>query len=223
MAYQKTDPPELWGEFSPEQEEAEETPEDGTPEEESHADWDGNEAELVADEDAAEYEEQNTGIQLSYVLKEHEILECLKSSGMMSRTTGKRAVIETIILGVLAVVFFVTYLVENKNDPLFFSGICLLVIAIIWIVPQVGMRRKARSLTDGKEIKVVVYPDVIEIGENEGYWEIPLDGSCVLHRENRLLFLYSGSRALILPLRSIEPAVLADVEARILAGSRKLE
>lgn len=218
---ERNDPPELQGEMSPEGGE-EENPR-SSQEEEEPITWDGNEAELVADDDAAEYEDQNTGIRINYTLREDEIYECLKRSGFI-KTTGKRAAVETVILGVLAVAFFAAYLVQKITDPLIFSVICLLLIAVIWIVPYQGIKKKARRTADGKEIKLSIYPDVIEIGEGSGYWEIPLDGACEWSRQNNMIFLYAlKGRILILPLRSVEPAVLPEVEAMIMAGAQKRE
>ncbi len=219
----RNDSPGLQGNMTPEGGE-EENPRSSQGEEtEEPIAWDGNEAELVADEDAAEYEDQNTGIRLNYTLRQDEIYECLRKSGFI-KTTGKRAAIETVILGVLAVVFFAAYVVQKATDPLIFSIICLLLIAIIWIVPYQGIKNKARRTADGKEIKLSIYPDVIEIGEGEGYWEIPLDGTCEWTRQSNMIFLYaSKGRILILPLRSVEPAVLPEVEAMIMAGAQKKE
>ena len=124
----------------------------------------------------------------------------------------------------LAVAFFAAYLVQKITDPLIFSVICLLLIAVIWIVPYQGIKKKARRTADGKEIKLSIYPDVIEIGEGNGYWEIPLDGACEWSRQSNMIFLYaSKGRILILPLRSVEPAVLPEVEAMIMAGAQKRE
>ena len=56
--------------------EVEEELEDG----EIEIEWDGSEAELVPDEDAEEFEDNFAGIKLSYVLKEDEIYDALRSS-----------------------------------------------------------------------------------------------------------------------------------------------
>lgn len=200
------EPPERQGEQTPEEEQ------------EVPIEWDGSEAELVAD-DTAEYEEQQTGIKLSYILRQEEILECLKKSGFI-KTTGTRAVAETVILAVLAVVFFVTYLLQQNTNALFFSIISLLLIAVIWIVPQQGMKHRAKELTDGKEIHMEIYPDTIVMGQGEGRWEIPLDGTSECEQDGSLFLIYSQDRTVILPLRSVEPSVLPEVQAMIVSGTQ---
>jgi hypothetical protein len=200
------EPPERQGEQTPEEEI------------EEPIEWDGSEAELVAD-DAAEYEEQQTGIKLSYILRQKEILESLKKSGFC-KTTGTRAVAESVILAILAVAFAVTYILQKDTNSLVFGIISLLLIAVIWIVPQQGLKRRAKELTDGKEIHMEIYPDSIVMGENEGRWEIPLDGTVECEQDSNLLLIYFESRMVILPLRCVEPSVLPEVQAMIVSGTQ---
>lgn len=200
------EPPERQGEQPPEDEQ------------EDIIEWDGSEAELVAD-DAAEYEEQQTGIKLSYILRQEEILECLKKSGFI-KTTGTRAVAETVILVALAVVFIVTYFLQKNANSLVFGVISLLLIAVIWIVPQQGMKRRAKDLADGKEIQMEIYPDNIVMGQGEGRWEIPLDGTSESEEDSNLLLIYSQDRTVILPLRCVEPSVLPEVQAMVISGTQ---
>ena len=190
---------------------------------EEQVQWDGSEAELVADDDAAEYEDQNTGIKLSYILTQDEIFSCLKESGIC-KTTGRRAVVESIILGALFLLFGCSYFMGHDKNALVFAAISLLLIPIIWLVPYFGIKKRARELADGKEIEIEIYPDVIEIGNGEGYWEIPLDGTCECAQFSNLFVFYpSGNRMLVLPLRCIEPAVIPEIHAMILAGTRLRE
>ena len=199
------EPPERQGEQSPEDET------------EESIKWDGSEAELVADE-AAEYEEQQTGIKLSYILRQNEIVEGLKKSGFC-KTIGARAVIESMILAAAAVVFLVTYFMKNDARSLPISIICVLFIAVIWIVPQQGMKRRAKELADGKEIHMEIYPDSMVIGEGENRWELPLDGNCECEQYKNLFMIYYKEHTIILPLRTVEPAVLPEVQAMIISGT----
>ena len=65
--------------------------------EEEPVEWDGSEAQLVLEDDAAEYESPQTGIRLSCDLKEKEIFEALRRFPFTKRA-GKRAVIEAVLL-----------------------------------------------------------------------------------------------------------------------------
>lgn len=187
-------------------------------EQEASIEWDGSEAELVAD-DVAEYEEQQTGIKFSYILKQQEIFECLKRSGFC-KTTGSRAIAESVILAIMTVVFTVTYFIQKNTDSLVFAVISLLLITVIWIIPRQGMKRRAKELADGKEISMKIYPDSIVMSQAESCWEIPLDGTSECSQFNNILMIYSQGRTVILPLRCVEPAVLTEVQAMIVSGTQ---
>lgn len=189
--------------------------------EEEIIEWDGSEAEFVADEDAEEFEEQNTGIRLSYSVREKEALQCLLHTGPC-RTTGRRAIVETAILGVLAVLFLVQYIVYTKQDMLFFAGISLLVIAVIWIVPRFALKKRAHEIAQDSEVHLQIYPDVIEVyGKGrECLWEIPLNNTCMCRRIGNLLWIHKpGGKSLLLPLRCVEPALLPEIQAMIFSGT----
>jgi len=203
------EPPERQGDQTPEEEK------------ESFIEWDGSEAKLVADE-AAEYEEQQTGIKLSYILRQQEILECLKRSGFC-KTIGSRAVAESVILAIIAIAFMATYILQKDMNSLVFGVISLLLIAIIWVVPQLGMKRHAKELADGKEVHMEIYPDSIVMGENEGRWEIPLDGTSECEQGSNLLLIYYQNCMVTLPLRCVEPTVLTEVQAMIISGTQPKE
>ena len=84
--------------------------------------WDGSEAELVEDDDAEEYEIPMAGIRVSYVLTEEEYFKCLKHSGIY-KSQGTRGLIEAVVLGILAVIFFVVFFMAGGVCSLFFWGV----------------------------------------------------------------------------------------------------
>ena len=75
--------------------------------------WDGSEAELVADDDAEEYEIPETGIKLSYSLTREEMFRCLYRSNMY-KTKGNRAYAQTIVFVLASAAFFLTYFLNDK-------------------------------------------------------------------------------------------------------------
>lgn len=188
-------------------------------EEEESPDWDGSEAEFVPDEDAEVYEEQSPGIGLNYVLRPEEVFECLKRSGF-SKTTGVRASVEAVILGIAAVACGVSYLMSWNGNSLLLAVICLVLIGVVCLVPHFGMKHRAKQIASGKELRVEVYPDEIQVGRGEGEWEIPLDGTSTLEEYEELMVLTTPQkRMLCIPMRSVEPSVLPDVQAMLLAGT----
>lgn len=191
--------------------------------EEEAVEWDGSEAELVLDDDAADYEEPQTGVKLSYTLREEEVFHALGKSGF-SKTLGRRAVIEGVLLALLAVWFFVQYARSLEGANLFFGCVAVLALAAVALVPYLGRKKRAREICKNDRIAHVemeIYPDGIQIGQGEGEWEIPFDGSCrrVKHRGLMLLFPAGTKHMVILPIRCIEPGILPEIQAMILAGT----
>lgn len=181
--------------------------------------WDGSEAEFVPDEDAHDYEEQQPGIGLNYVLKPEEVLACLKR-GRYIRSTGVRAGIEVGLLGAMAVLFGISYFVYGSTHNLVMTILCLLLCAVVIVVPNLALRQRAKHIANGKELHVEVYPDTVVIGRGAGQWEIPLDGASQFDEYDDLLVLTTPkNKMLAIPLRAVEPAVLADVQAMLAAGS----
>lgn len=192
-------------------------------EEENSPDWDGSEAEFVPDEDAAVYEEQYTGIGLTYTLRHEEVLSCLKRGGIC-KTTGVRAWAETGLMAVMAVMFFASFFLYGNGYNILLGVACLVVIAAIWLVPHLGMKRQAKEIADGKEIHVEVYPDTVEVGRKEHQWEIPLDGTSSLEEYDDMMVLTTPKKQMLaIPLRSVEPSVLPDVQAMLMAGTLPAE
>lgn len=181
--------------------------------------WDGSEAELVADEDAAEYEEQNTGIQIRYTLKQREIFPVL-----LKAQYTQRRLASSLAAGLLALVLAVVSFVQSasgRGEFALLGVVCLVVLLLVLPMPVLKIRREARAAADGREIRMAVYPDHIEMGEGDSGWEIPLDGTVERRVMRELMVLYiDGGNLVILPLRCVEPAVLPEVQAMLFAGTR---
>lgn len=216
-------PPEPRGERAPEEAEQRRTESDGTgtegPEQE-RVEWDGSEAELVADEGAAEYEEYNTGIALRYTLKEQEIFPVL----VKTQYTQRRIAL-SVLAGVLGLVLGVYYLVQGAAGRGEFTGlgiVCLLLVALVVPSPLYHLRSSAKAAADGREIQIRIYPDHFELGSRPGE-EIPLDGTVKRLSVKGLIVLYIGKQLVILPLRCIEPAVLPEVQAMLFAGTQPVK
>lgn len=224
-------PPERQGEQSPEEErqriledDSGETLSDETfQEEENQVEWDGSEAELVADEDAAEYEEQNTGIQLKFTLRPGEIYTAL----MKLQYTQRRILLSAVavVLGLIsATLSFVNYAEQGGSQNALLGGACLAVIFVILWTPAARNRSRSRELSGGTEIQMTVYPDHVEMGRGESQWEFPLDGTCERMVLRDLILLYiGGENTVILPIRCMEPAVLPEVQAMLYAGTRPVK
>lgn len=187
-------------------------------EEDEEEGWDGSEAELVADEDAAVYEDVQTGIRINYVLRWREIYRCLKGIGYI-KTTGMRAAAETVLLAAAAALSFGNWFTFGSTGALVLAIVCLILIAVVWVVPELGLRSQAKKRADGREFSLEIYPDAITVGQGGDEWEIPLNGEAMCAQYgNHLVLSYKG-KMVILPLRCVEPGVLPEVQAMIMAGT----
>lgn len=189
---------------------------------ESNPEWDGSEAEYVSDDDAEDYEIPETGIKLSYVLTTDEMYRCLYHSDII-RTKGTRAVIQSIILAIAALSFFVVYFTTNSQYNrynLIFGIISLIMIGVIWIVPHLYLKGMAKTLADGKTIETEIYPTHIDIGEGEGSWSIELDGKSKAEEFDNIIMIFTQENgSFAIPERVIEPEVYNDVRAILLSGT----
>lgn len=220
-------PPEPRGEQTPDsvrklEEESGETLLDETipAEEEKNVEWDGSEAELVADEDASEYEEQQTGIKLKYVLTSKEIFyTLLKTQYTMRRVALSVAAIVLCVITGATSLQKMSASSEQGMEQLFVT--CIVLILLIPGLPLLRILFQSRQLADGKESRMKIYPDHISMGSEETQWEIPLDGTCERTVFHNLVILYIGDKNMVvLPVRCVEPSVLPEVQGMIFAGTQ---
>lgn len=184
--------------------------------EEENREWDGSETEFVEDDDAEEYEIPMAGIKLSYVLTAEEYFKCLKHSGMYKFQT-----LRVILLGALAVAFFVLYFTDGNISNMILGCLCLVFIAVMLIVPTVHMKSVAKGLADGRTIEAEIFPDIIEIGRDDGAWKIKLDGtSRILEFDNIIMIFADENRSFAIPERAIEPDYIPEIKAILFAGTK---
>ena len=191
-------------------------------ENEDNPEWDGSEGELVSDDDAEDYEIPETGYKISYVLTQDEMYDCLYHSNMI-KTKGARAVLQSILLAVAAVVFFVVYFMtksQYNQYNLVFGIISLVTIAAIWIVPHIYLKNMAKMMADGKTVEAEIYPTHIDIGRDDGQWSIQLDGRSQIKEFDNIIMIYTEKdRAFAIPERVIEPDVYNEIRAILLSGT----
>lgn len=185
--------------------------------------WDGSESEFVEDNDAEDYEEKYAGIKVGYALKKDEIFSCLKHTGMF-RANKTRSIVEICLLLVLSLMFFILFFVTSNNLNFILGVISIAFTFLILLLPRFFIGFNASKLTTGKKLSVEIYPDEISVSSNGGSWKIPLNGTIFFEEFNNMFLLYLPKEKLfIIPIRAIEPEVLADVQAMIVAGTTPKE
>ena len=154
--------------------------------------------------------------EFSYTLTEQEIYDGLKKSGIY-KTSGKRAVIESVILGVFFLFFVWAFLYKRK----FFEGVMAVVtlgvLLAVTFVPRHDMKKQAK--TGRKDIKLRLYHDQLYIDAGETSNAVALDGTTeikLLEKEKLLVLLLQGGGLLIIPLRGIPKEYRGQVTSQLL-------
>lgn len=156
---------------------------------------------------------------ISFSLTVDEAYICLKNAGIF-KTSGKRAVLYTVLMAIAAAGFFISYIFGQNYNWLIFAIICLLVIAAIWIVPYVQLRRLAKENAKGTVIRAKVQEDMIEIiGENSA-WEIPLNQTARFSQKGSLMILHTENGQLFaIPERAVPTGKLTIIKKMIKMGT----
>ncbi|MCI1966626.1 MAG: hypothetical protein LKJ17_10925 [Oscillospiraceae bacterium] len=176
------------------------------------------ESKLVPDE-SEEYEEQQTGIELSYVLTAQEIYECLKYSSRLYRNRVVSILAIVVPLGLAAgflIAGLVTYRSSFYSIAVFFAALAAFLVGY----PYRKNRARAHAAADGHTTRMAIYPDRIEVDRKPGRMEIPMDGTAEFLQIRDLLVIDAAGTVLIIPVRCMKPRILPDVQAMILAGTK---
>ena len=96
------------------------------------------------------------------------------------------------------------------------------------VLPVRENRKRAKAEADGRRISMQVYPDRIQVGGNGKQWLVPLDGTSRSAGIGGMIVLFAegsktggslGEKLIILPLRCVDPSVLPEIQAMIMAGT----
>lgn len=143
-------------------------------------------------------------MEFRYILNKEEIYRALKETGYI-KTTGKRAVWETVVLIAVFTVFFVFYCINGDERNLFFAVISAVFGAVVWIVPEFLLRRKAKSEAEnGSVFSGSLEENALRLTCNGETLLFPLNRTCFYRECGSILLLYTIEKKLaVFPLRSI--------------------
>lgn len=141
----------------------------------------------------------------SYTLTEKEVYDGLRLSGVY-RTSGKRAVIETVLLAVFFVFFVVSYVWQPGAFNLVMAAVTLAVLLAVNLVPRMDMKKQAKQCH--RDVKLRLTQDRLFLETGAGAQTVLLDGSSeikVVGRkgEQQLVIFLAGGGLLVLPVRAI--------------------
>lgn len=199
-----------------EEDEKNENDEDGEPPEQ----WDGSEAEIIVDDEGESYEEEDTGIKIKYSITSDEIKSFVKRSEIYQKnkkTQKKHTVIQSIFL----ILMIILAIIFKSRYYVWLSVYAVVFLALIWLIPWIGVRKIVRKMFFNEEITAEIFTDKIEIQRGNQKREIILDGSCNYEEYDNMIIISSPCDGLnlVIPIRAIEPEFRAEVQAMLLAGS----
>lgn len=147
-----------------------------------------------------------------YSIKKSEAYEGLKNSGMI-KTIGARTVIYTVILLIAIAGFVSVYVVQKDVNNLILSVISLIVLGIIWIIPQYSLNKLAKLNANGNVIKFSVYNNSLQILCNDNSWYIKLNNSNRMKLCKNVLIIkrVKDEQLFVIPLRAIEESKRDEV------------
>lgn len=182
-----------------------------------------DENKIVADDEFEEYEEENTGIKISYKLSPEEIYGVMGKMGNFKDTVKTQQRQTLLHAGILGVIVAIVLLMRNPIY-LWFAVFPVLAIILIWCVPFFGVRRILSKTFTDKPITLEVFPDEIDVVQGGKKREIVLDDSCESEEYDDVIVITKNDVIkLMLPLRAVEPEFRAEVQAIILAGIKPKE
>lgn len=182
-----------------------------------------DENKIVADDEIEEYEDENTGIKISYKLTPEEVYGVITRSGSFQdnlKAQQKHTWLQAAVLGVIIALVFVI----KQPMYLWLALLPVLTAASVWIVPYLGMRKILSGAFNNKPITLEVFPDEIDINQGNISRKIILDDSYESEENDDIIVVTKNNVIqLMLPLRAVEPEFRAEVQAIILAGIKPKE
>ncbi|BED93129.1 MAG: hypothetical protein RsTaC01_1096 [Candidatus Paraimprobicoccus trichonymphae] len=179
-------------------------------------------SELILDDETEEYEEEQSGIKLEYDLKLEEIFDFLKNSdyyAKLKKMQKRNIIFELIVLVLLTITIFLRF----KSVYLFTILINLISIIVAYFRPNILIRNKAKSIFEKNKYCVEIFPDRIEVQNNNLNYEINLNNSTKCEIKENLILIYSENQNdLIIPTRAVEPEFLSDIQAMIFSGTEPI-
>jgi len=213
----KTDEEEIEKSLLEEDNKAENDDED----EENKSNWDGSESEFVEDDEATEYEDQQTGVKINYALTRDEIFKCIKHCGI-NKNIKILGEVSLVFLSLLSLILFLKTSQQGFLIFLFlFLGLlCFWSLDILHLFLK---KLRYKKFSPEKKLSVEIFPDVISIENLTRKFEIQLDGTNYFEEFKDMFLIYlPKQRVFIIPTRAIEPDVLPEVEAMLIAGTKPL-
>jgi len=150
--------------------------------------------------------------EFSYILTEDEIVKGLKASGSY-KSMGKRGIIETVILAAFTVFFLVSYFRTGQVLDVVMSGVCILVLTMLNLIPRLDMRKQSRK--GQKDVMLRIYPGKIFIYTKDDTITIDIAKSkiCYCKKDEVYAIMMEQGGILVVPERVLPAEGRSDIKA----------
>ncbi len=181
----------------------------------------GDENEIVVDDNPVTYQDEVTGIKVTYTLTPEEIREFVHHSkayekcGNIKRThTVLQSLLFTILVSMAAISGSFYYMIM--------ASFPLIALALMWIIPFFNVRAAANKLFKEGPFMAEIFPDKIEVESKSGNKTLFLNDMCESVESNNMIMIFTPDSGTAIPLRSVEPELRADIQAIVAAGTSPL-
>jgi len=162
-------------------------------------------------------------LQVSYIPAREDFLAAYRDHRVI-KTTGSVAVVESVLLALLAVWFLVSYLRGGQRENLSLSVFCVLMVGVIALVPWAVYRRRAQKEADGEPWQMCFEEESVTLRRGDALFRLPLDRSGGYWRKESQIYLILPNKAYwIVPLHRFEAEIAKQMEEKIKLGFYRIE
>ena len=151
-------------------------------------------------------------LRAAFALTPEDVKAALRLSGRLQNRVGLHLFQSA--LAVLGLAVFVSSIIANPGNLLnyFLSGLCLLLLLLIWVYPLFSEKQAVKKTVDGRQIEVELEPCRVHVCIPESGMDdtFLLSETSPVRQDNRIFLLeLPGGAMLVLPKRALPEGSLA--------------
>ena len=110
------------------------------------------------------------------------------------------------------------FILRDRIDVAIFTCVAVIVVYILEVYARIWF--KANKIRKADLISLEIYPDNLVVTQNGKERKIELDGSSKYEELKNMILIYPPKGQIVcIPMRCIEPDLVADIEAMIISGT----